>query len=234
MKSLNREDQLLAVNLESGQEYCASAIVVASGSEYRRLGVPGEEDFIGAGVHFCATCDGPFYKDQDVIVVGGGNSGFQEGLYLKRFAKTVTILEIDSEVRASLALQQKVADQEGMEVMTRTTVEEFRGTEHLDVVVVRNLATNSTREMHPGAVFVFIGLDPNTRFLRGTLKLDEQGFIVTGSNLETNIPGVFAAGDCRAGSTKQIASAVGEGATAALLAREFLQRQGEKGPAVMS
>ena len=225
--SVKRQMDMVAVNVQTGEEYCAAAVVLATGSTYRRLGVPGEDDFIGAGVHFCATCDGPFYKGQDVVVVGGGNSGFQEGLFLTRFAKSVTIMELGKEPRASRALQDKVAGRDDMQVLTETTIEEFQGNSRLESIRVKNLATGETREMRPGAVFVFIGLLPNTDFLKDSVELDRFGFIVTQPNLETNVPGVFAAGDCRAGSTKQVVSAMGEGATAALMVREFLERRGD-------
>ena len=215
------------VRVQTGEQYCAPAVIVATGAAYRRLGVPGEEDFIAAGVHFCATCDGPFYKGQDIVVVGGGNSGFQEGLFLTRFAKSVTILERTDRLRASLALQDKVAGREDMQVFTQATVKEFKGDGRFPSIVVEDLATGETREMQLGAVFVFIGLLPNTGFVRDMVELDHYGFISTGSNLETNLPGVFAAGDCRSGSTKQVASAVGEGATVALIVREYLERKGD-------
>ena len=225
--SLAEDGPHLAVRVQSGQEYCGPAVILASGATYRRLGVPGEEDFIGAGVHFCATCDGPFYKGKDIVVVGGGNSGFQEGVFLTKFAKSVTILERSKEARASKALQDKVAGRSDMQFLTETTVREFRGETKLSSIVVEDLATGETREMRPGAVFVFIGLLPNTGFLKGTVELDEYGFVMTKPNLETSMDGVFAAGDCRVGSTKQVASAVGEGATAALMVREYLERKGE-------
>ena len=226
--SLAQDGQHLAVKVQSGEEYCASAIILATGSTYRRLGVSGEEDFIGAGVHFCATCDGPFYKGTDIVVVGGGNSGFQEGLSLTKFARSVTIMERSKEPRASMALREKVAGREDMQVLTETTVQEFRGKGKLESIVVKDQATGETREMRPGAVFVFIGLLPNTDLLRGVVELNQYGFIITRSNLETSMEGVFAAGDCRMGSTKQVVSAMGEGATAALMVREYLERMGEK------
>lgn len=212
--SLSRDGSYLGIVVQSGEEYCSPSAILATGASYRRLGVPGEEDFIGAGVHFCATCDGPFYKGKDIVVVGGGNSGFQEGLYLTRFAKSVTILEIAKELRASKALQDKVAGRKDMRVFTETTIEEFRGKKRLESILIKDMATGETREERPGAVFVFIGLLPNTDFLKGAVELDRYGFVCTGPNLETSLPGVFAAGDCRAGSTKQVVSAMGEGATA--------------------
>ena len=224
--SLGGEGAYRVVKTESGQEYCASALLLATGTRYRRLGVPGEEDFIGAGVHFCATCDGPFYKGQELMVVGGGNTGFQEGIFLTRFASKVTILEFAEKPLASAILQQHVAKMQQMELYTRTTVQEFKGDTKLRSVLVKDLRTNEVREETPGAVFVFIGMDPNTQFLNGAVDMDKQGFILTGYTLETSVPGVFAAGDIRAGSTKQVASAVGEGATAALMIRQFLEEQG--------
>ena len=229
VSSLERQGSDLAVSVNSGELYRAPAMVLATGATYRRLNVPGEEDFIGAGVHFCATCDGSFYKGKDLVVVGGGNSGFQEGLFLTRFAKSVTILELDKNVRASQALQDKVAGREDMQVLTETTVREFRGKDRLESILVENVATGETREMRPSGVFVFIGLLPNTDFLKGVVELDRYGFVVTKPNLETSLEGLFAAGDVRAGSTKQVASAVGEGATVALMVREYLERQGESG-----
>ena len=225
--SLGREGNFLGIKVQSGEEYCAPAVILATGASYRRLGVPGEEDFIGAGVHFCATCDGPFYKGKDIVVVGGGNSGFQEGLFLTRFASSVTILEIAKELRASQALQEKVARRKDMQVFTESSVQEFRGKNRLESIMVKNVTTGETREMRPGAVFVFIGLLPNTDFVKGVVELDKYGFIVAGPNLETSLPGVFTAGDCRAGSTKQVVSAMGEGAAAALMVREHLERVGE-------
>lgn len=215
---------------ESGDEYCARALFLAPGTRYRRLGVPGEKDLIGAGVHFCATCDGPFYKDQEVVVVGGGNSGVEEGLFLTKFASKVTVLEIGDRLRASQVLQEKLAEHPKMNARLQTTVQEFRGDGHLESIVVKDLATGETEELKPGAAFIFIGLDPNTDFLEGTVDRDRWNFVTTGPTLESSLPGVFAAGDARAGSTKQVASAVGEGATAALMIRQYLEsNQGSRG-----
>ncbi|MEE9202823.1 MAG: FAD-dependent oxidoreductase [Dehalococcoidia bacterium] len=225
--SLSQDGQYLALKVQTGEEYCAAAVILATGATYKRLGVPGEENFIGAGVHFCATCDGPFYKGKDIVVVGGGNSGFQEGLFLTKFARSLTILEAAKEPIASKVLQEKVSGRKDMQVFTETTVQQFRGKDKLESIVVQDLATGQTREMPAGAVFVYIGMRPNTDFLRGIVDLDPYGFIATEPNLETNQPGVFAAGDCRKGSTKQVASAVGEGATVALMVREYLERRGE-------
>ena len=211
------------ISTESGDEYCSSSVLLASGSRYRRLNAPGEEDYIGAGIHFCATCDGPFYKGQEMLVVGGGNSGIEEGLFLTKFASKVTVLEVRDRLGASRILQEKAANHPQMAVRLGTTVEEFRGDSKLTSVLVKDVNTSETEELNPAAVFIFIGLDPNVDFLNGNVDLDRWGFISTNERLETNIDGVFAAGVVRAGSTKQVASAVGEGAAAALMIRQYLE-----------
>ena len=228
VKSIMGQGDYRLVTTESGQEYCASAILIATGSRYRCLGVPGEEQFIGAGVHFCATCDGPFYKGQDIVVVGGGNTGFQEGIFLTKFASHVTIVELAETPLASAILQEKAAGMSQIDVRTRTTIQEFKGDTKLRSVAVKDMGTNQVSDEAPAAVFVFIGMDPNTDFLKGTVDLDSRGFVVTELDMETSLPGVFAAGDLRADATNQIASAVGEGATAALMIRRYLEQLGTK------
>ena len=213
------------VRTESGQEYRAPAILLTPGTRYRRLNVPGEEDFIGAGVHFCATCDGPFYRDLPTLVVGGGNSGIEEGLFLTRFASHVTVLEVGDRLRASQVLQDKAAAHPQMDIRLNTTVREFRGDGKLSSVLVEDINTGQRDELHPAGVFVFIGLNPNTDFLAGAVELDERGFIKTGGGMETNRHGVFAAGDARAGSTKQVAAAVGEGAAALINIRSHMESE---------
>ncbi len=228
---IGSEGEYRMVRTDGGDEYCSRAILLATGSRYRRLGVPGEEDFIGAGIHFCATCDGPFYKGQEmVVVVGGGNSGVEEGLFLTKFATKVTVLEVRDRLGASQILQEKAASHPQMEIRLNTTVEGFQGNGKLSSVLVKSGDTGEIEELTPGAVFVFIGLDPNVDFVRGAVDLDKWGFIQTSMSLETNIEGVFAAGDVRAGSTKQVAAAVGEGATAALMIRQYLEKtEGSRG-----
>jgi thioredoxin reductase (NADPH) len=206
-------------------DYAGAALLLACGSSYRRLGVPGEDDYIGRGVSYCATCDGPFYKGQPVAVVGGGNSATEESLFLTRFASRVTLLVRGQELRASEIIKRKLAEQPGVEILYDTAVEELRGDGRLGAVRIRDGATGATRDLAVPGLFVFIGLTPNTGFLRGALDLDARGFIATGPTLETSLPGVFAAGDVRAGSTKQVAAAAGEGATAALMVREYLRER---------
>ncbi len=220
---LRDEEESKYVMTADGNEYGARAVLIATGSKYRRLGVPGEDDLIGAGIHFCATCDGPFYKGQPVAVVGGGNSAGEESLFLTRFADKVTILVRGPEMTASKIVIDKVTMNPKIEVRYNTQVKELHGEAKLSGVTVLDTVRNATEEIHPKGMFVFVGLQPNTGWLPPEIKRDKTGFVITKSNLETDMPGVFAAGDCRLGSTKQAASAVGEGATAALMVREYLK-----------
>jgi len=213
------------ITTESGDEYCSSAVLLAPGTRYRRLGVPGEEDLIGAGIHFCATCDGPFYKDREVVVVGGGNSGVEEGLFLTKFATKITVIEFNDQLGASQILREKADRHPKVEIKLGKAVQQFKGTGHLESIIIQDRATGENGELFPAAAFIFIGLDPNTAFVKDLIETDKYGFITTSGTMETSLEGVFAAGDARGGSTKQVASAVGEGATAALMIRNYLEKQ---------
>lgn len=199
------------------------AVLIATGATYARLGVPGEDELIGAGVHYCATCDGPFYRDRPVAVVGGGNSAAEESLFLTRFASHVTLLVRGDRLKASRLIADKVVQSPRIEVRYHTQVQALHGDGKLREVMVRDRLTGGTEQIHPAGLFVFIGQAPNSQWLPDAVEKDEQGFIVTRANLETSLRGVFAAGDVRKGSTKQAASAAGEGATAALMIREYLK-----------
>lgn len=225
MRELSREGQYLCVTTGDGESYGAKAALLATGASYRRLGVPGETDLIGSSVHFCATCDGAFYKGKRVLVVGGGNSGFEEGLFLTRFAEQVDIVEFLPEVKASKILQDKVAGKENMRVTVNHAVKELRGKHRLEAVIVEDRATGEVKEWQYDGVFVFIGLTPNSALVKGKADLDQWGFIQT-QHMMSSMPGVFAAGDVRADSTKQAASAAGEGASAVLAIREYLKKIG--------
>lgn len=209
---------------ESRDSYCGRSVLLTPGATYRRLNVPGEDNLTGAGIHICETCDGPFYKGKELVVVGGGNSGVEEGLFLTKFATKVTILEVGDRLRASQILQEKAASHPQIEVRLDTTVVEFKGDGKLESLVIKDVNTEETEVMNPAAVFVFIGLLPNTGFVKDSVDLDQWGSITTSPTMETSLEGAFAEGDARAGSTKQVASAVGEGATAALMIRQYLER----------
>ena len=217
----------LDITLSTGAVIGARALLVATGSTYRRTGAEGEEDLIGAGIHFCATCDGPFYKGVDeVVVLGGGNSGLEEGLFLTQFADHVTVIERGSELRGSKLLQEKVYNHPKMTVKLNEAVQKFIANDagQLEAVEIENIITKERSRHAAKGAFIFIGLDPNTEWLNANLALDEQKFVATDQMFATSARGVFAAGDVRGGSTKQLASAVGEGAAAAIQIRYFLDK----------
>lgn len=231
------------VQTADGSEYSARAVLIATGSRYKRLGAPGEDDFIGAGIHFCATCDGPFYKGQSVAVIGGGNSAAEESMFLVKFVEKVTLLVRGDKLTASQVIQEKALNHPQIDVRFNTEVTNFSGAGgKLKAVEIKDQTSGAVETIHPAGVFVFIGLTPNTSILKGTdVETNQWGFVLTGHDLvhngqqlpsfdgrepmflETSVPGIFAAGDVRQGSTKQVASAAGEGATAALLIREYLK-----------
>lgn len=225
VEGIEIDGEYRCVRTADGTEYGAWAVLLALGSTYRRLGVPGEEDFIGAGVHFCATCDGAFYRGKDVLVVGGGNSAGEEGIFLTKFAKKVTIATRDSDLTASRIVAEKVRESHQIEVITNASPAEFKGDKRLEAVVLKDTQSGETREVRPAGVFVFIGLTPNSGLAKGVVKMDAMGFITTDASMQTSVPGLFAAGDVRSGSTKQAASAAGEGAAAALGIRRYVQER---------
>ena len=203
----------------------AKAVLIATGSDYKKIGVPGEEEYYGRGVHYCATCDGAFYRDKRIAVVGGGNSAVQEAIFLTRFTTHIDLL-VRSTLKASDVLKQdlqKLVDEDKITVHLSTTTDEIVGKDKF-VTGIKVTSDGEPVELELDGVFVFVGLDPNSQFLQPTpVEIDDVGFVVTDQNLMTNMPGVFAAGDIRSGATMQIASAAGEGATAALKIREYLE-----------
>ena len=214
----------LSVRLATGQELAAHAVLAATGSTYKRLGIAGEDKLIGAGVHFCATCDGPFYKGADeVLVVGGGNSALEEGLFLAQFASRVRIAQLGPELTASPLLQDKVRADPRFDIRTGIRLDEFKGEGKVSEVLATDTQAGERLSWHPAAVFVFIGLKPNSTFTGPAVAKDRWGFLVTDDAYRCSLDGLFAAGDVRAGSTKQLASAAGEGVAALLSIRSRLQ-----------
>lgn len=203
----------------------AKAVLIATGSDYKKIGAPGEAEFYGRGVHYCATCDGAFYRDKKLAVVGGGNSAIQESIFLTRFTSHIDLL-VRSTIKASDVLQkelQKFVDAGKITVHLNTTTDEIFGEDKF-VTGVKTTKDGAPLELAVDGVFVFVGLEPNSQFLKPTpIKLDEIGFVITDQHMQTSMRGVFAAGDIRSGATMQIATATGEGATAALKIREYLE-----------
>lgn len=223
--SLKREGEFIRLETTSG-DMLARAVLIATGSDYKKVGVPGEREYYARGVHYCATCDGAFYRDKRLVVVGGGNSAVQESLFLTRFASHIDLL-VRSTIKASEILQKDLEEAVKAGKITvhlHTTTDEIVGQDNKVVKVIgTDTETGKKVEFPTDGVFVFVGLKPNSEFLKGSgVELDEIGFVKTDKHLQTSMPGVFAAGDIRSGSTMQIATAVGEGATAALVIREYL------------
>jgi thioredoxin reductase (NADPH) len=227
--AVERDRGDLVTSLSSGQQLTSHAVIVATGSTYRRLGVPGEEDFIGAGVHFCATCDAPFYKGaEEVVVIGGGNSALEEGLHLSEFAQRVRVLA-RSGLSASPVLQERVRSDPQFAIRTGVDIVELEGGRgRFTAVVARDRDSGEILRFPAAAAFVFIGLKPTSSFLSDAIERDAGGFLVTSPTMETSMGGVFAAGDVRSGSTKQLGSAVGDGITALLMTRRYLEAHHHK------
>lgn len=226
VSNLEHHDDHILMTID-GQPVKARSVLIATGSDYNKIGVPGEQEYYGRGVHYCATCDGAFYRDKRLAVVGGGNSAVQEAIFLTRFASHIDML-VRSDIKASDVLQrdlQQYVDAGKITVHLATTTDEIIATNG-KVTTVRTTQNGTTNDISVDGVFVFVGLKPNTEFLRASgIELDPIGHVVTNEKLETTMPGVFASGDVRSGATMQIASAVGEGATAALSIREYLDEQ---------
>lgn len=231
-----RDDGEYKTIVIDGNEVQAKTVLIATGSDYNKLGIPGEAEFYGRGVHYCATCDGAFYRDKKLVVVGGGNSAVQEAIFLTRFTSHIDLL-VRSTIKASDVLKtelQKYIDDGQITVHLGTTPNEIVAHEG-KVTTVTATRDDMAVEFETDGAFIFVGLKPNTQFLDGSgVELDEVGLIKTNNHLETSIKGVFASGDVRSGATMQIASAVGEGATAALAIREHLDgmKQSQAAPAL--
>lgn len=226
VSAIREEDGVKVVTVD-GADMRAHTVLIATGSDYNKLGIPGEAEYYGRGVHYCATCDGAFYRDKRLVVVGGGNSAVQEALFLTRYTTHIDLL-VRSTIKASEVLQRDLEEQ-----VAAGTITVHLGTTPTEIVTTDGRVTSVSvlKEGQPATIetdgaFIFVGLKPNTQFLAGSgVELDDQGLVKTNQHLETTMPGVFASGDVRSGATMQIASAVGEGATAALSIREYLDEK---------
>lgn len=235
VKEIIDEGRVKRLKTDNG-DFTAKTILIATGSDYKKIGVPGEQEYYARGVHYCATCDGAFYRDKKLVVVGGGNSAVQEALFLTRYASHIDML-VRSKIKASDVLQHELEKNDKVTVHLGVTTDEVVGDKPVSnggkvlKVVGTDTATGKKVDFPTDGVFVFVGLAPNTRFLKGKIDLDEIGLIKTDPlSLQTNIPGVFVAGDVHSGATMQIASATGEGATAALMIRHYLENMDRPKP----
>jgi thioredoxin reductase (NADPH) len=200
------------------RDYTARSIILASGGAHNKLGVDGEDKLAGRGVSYCAVCDGNFFRGEDVVVVGGGDSALDEGYYLSGIVNSVTIIHRRDELRATKLLQERAFNSDKFKFLWSHVVEEFVGDDLLSAARVRDLKTEEVYDYPAAAAFVYVGFHPNTEYLKGQLDMDPLGHLYTDIHMRTNIPGVYACGDARAGSTRQLGAAVGDGITAALAA----------------
>jgi len=224
------QDEVMGIDLSNrslkvqtwGESYQAQALIIATGVSPRKLGVPGEEEFAGRGVSYCAVCDGFFYQDKRVAVVGGGDSAVKEAIFLTRFAEQVTVIHRRNRLRATQVLQQRAFANEGIEFLRDSVAREIVGQQAVTGVRVENVKSGEFSLVPVDGVFIYAGFTPNTKFLKGELELDEQGYIVADEQGHTTRRGVFAAGDVRKGVLRQVATAVGSGAVAAMEAEEYI------------
>ena len=209
-------------------EYKAHSVIIATGAKSTKLGVSGEKEYTGKGVSYCAVCDGAFYKDKTVVVVGGGNAAVEEGIYLTKFASKVYIVHRRDSLRADKIVQERAFKNEKIEFVWDSIVEEIKGDSKVESVVLKNVKTNKTTEMKTDGVFPYIGFTPNCDNFNGQLKQDEKGFIVTDEYMQTSIPGVFAIGDVRVTPLRQVITAVADGAVAGVSAVKYLEKVKEE------
>jgi len=203
-------------------QYITKALIIAGGSEYRRLGVPGEEELRGRGVSYCATCDGAFFREQTIAVIGGGNVALNDAIFLTRFASKVIVIHRRDELRATKILQERAFAQPKIEFLWDTVLKSIEGDSQVRLLKVQNVKTGVESSLEVSGVFIAVGLKPNTDYLDGVMALSPEGFILVNDKMETDVPGVFAAGDIRAGSPRQVSSAVGDGAVAAINAEKYI------------
>lgn len=212
-----------------GEELEAAAVVIATGASPKRLGIPGEDTMIGRGVSFCATCDGFFFRGKEVVVVGGGDSALEEGLFLTRFARKVRVIHRRRELRAGEILKARAFANEKMDFVWDTVVEAILGNGKVEGVRVRNLRSGEEGEMTADGVFIYIGHFPNTDLFRGQLAMDGHGYLVTDKRMMTSVPGVFAAGEVQDPIYRQIATSVGQGCAAGMMVERWLEERAAPG-----
>ncbi len=221
--SLDLENRVKKVIL-SDKTIKTHAIIIATGASPRKLGVPGEDVFYGKGVSFCATCDGPFFKDSVIAAVGGGDTAIQESIFLTKFAKKVYLIHRRDKLRATKILQERAFANDKIEIIWDSVVTQIKGgLTNVDEVVLKNLKSGKTDDLKVDGCFIWVGINPNTEFLRDVVKLDQQGFVIADSSMQTSVPGVFAAGDVRNTPLRQVATAVGDAAIASFSAEHYIE-----------
>ena len=219
---LNRDQKIVRTHEST---LLGDTIIICTGTEYRKLGVPGEKEYAGKGVSYCATCDAAFFKDSEIFVVGGGDSALTEALFLTKFVKGLTIVHRRDALRATKIYQERAMANPKIKFLWNSVIQEIKGDQVARAVLVKNVKTGELKDFNTEGVFLFVGLTPRTEFLKGLVQMDEAGYIVTNDNCEASVKGIFAAGDCRKKLLRQIATGVGDGATAAFAAEKYLEEK---------
>ncbi len=220
--SVDISDSIKNINLYEGVVH-AKAIIIATGASPKKLGIPGEDMFYGRGISTCATCDAPFFRDKVVAAVGGGDTAVQESIFLTKFAKKVYLVHRRDQLRATGILRERAVRNDRIEILWDSVLTGVSGLSNVEAIDVKNVKTGDITKLSVDGCFIWIGIQPNATFLEDDLKLDEYGFIITDQEMKTSVPGVFAAGDIRSTSLRQIATAVGEGALAAVTAEHYIE-----------
>lgn len=215
IETVKLDEKIKILRDTEGNEYKAHAILISTGSEPQKLGAPGEEEFRGRGVSYCATCDGAFFRDKKIAVIGGGDSAVEEAIFLTRFAKEVVIIHRRDQLRATNIVQTRAKNNPKIDFRWNTVVDEILGNKNVESLKLRDVITGEIRNEEFDGVFVFVGTKPNTKMLEGQLDLNEAGYIVVDAEMKTSLEGVYAAGDVRNTPFRQVATAVGDGAMAA-------------------
>ena len=231
METVNEE--VVEVRLESNlnyvrtseSNYLGETLILCMGAEYRKLGVPGEKEFTGKGISYCATCDGAFFKDSQIMVVGGGDSALTEALFLTKFVKELNIIHRRDALRATKIYQERAFANPKIKFLWNSVVQEIKGDTVVRSIIIKNVKSGEVREFETDGVFLFVGISPRTQFLKGLVETDEGGYIVTNEQCESSVKGIFAAGDCRKKLLRQVTTAVGDGATAAFAVEKYLEEK---------
>lgn len=203
-------------------EYRTKTIIIATGAESKKLGIPGEKEFLGKGISYCATCDGPFFKEKDIAVIGGGDSALEEGLYLTRFAKSVKIIHRRDQLRATKLIQERAMADSKIKFVLDSIPTKIIGTNSLEALQIKNVKSNEISVIPITGLFIYVGLVPRTKMVKDLIDLDTYGYIIADMNMATSVPGIYAAGDVRKTSLRQVATAVGDGAMAAFSAEKYI------------
>jgi len=222
VSSADLKGETKTINVDD-EEYKAKAVIVASGTEPKKLNIPGEEKFKGRGVSYCATCDGAFFQDKDIVMIGGGSSGIQEGLFLTRFVKNITVVEFMPHLNAEKILEERARKDSKFKFYLNHMATSINGENQVESVTIKNRETNEEKIIPAAGVFIYVGWDPKTEFLKGQLELDKWGYVIAGEDTKTSAPGVFVVGDVRVKDLRQITTAVSDGTVAAFMAEKYIE-----------